>query len=984
YPAFPSSAKVKSVDKRVGFSLPDRSLLRHHHRGYGKAVALDGLVSSHPVKELIPQRFYFTVVDGFPVINPSVKRRPILLNIDDELVYDRFYRDFGPLNLAQITIYLRKVKSLLESGARDDRPVVHYCCSRPEKRSNAILLASAYLMVFHNLPPAEALERVEAGYPPVVPFRDASVGDCPYPCTILDCLCGLEYAHSVGWYDPRKFDVNEYNYYGSLTNGDVNWIIPGKILAFSSPHDERRDPRGYPVRIPEDYHAMFHSMGVKLIIRLNQKLYDRSRFTSAGFAHMDLFFPDGSCPSPSIVNHFVSAIEAIKPGAVAVHCKAGLGRTGCLIGLYAMRRYGFPARAWIGWNRLCRPGSILGHQQQFLCDTEHSLRASHLRHSQLFPTRIDPANYGEDRGQGERLVAARQEAEIARLIAKRKCINAIRPSVDVMLVVDHVMDRFENQLWRLLILLNLDEEVSMLAFTETNVDTISREAALVRREILARREHESSDNEEINDEMPTRCISHNRAQLDPEGSGLLDAEGRVQNARMLRRKRRMRRAGAKYVTDRQVPDWIKCGSCGAVLESKRQKRASRREVAEVTSKQRIDGLVEAALKENGVKPDEGVTDSVESDEEEFITVTEHEMAVDMLKEECEAKVQEALQLVKERDDELVQITGSEVRWSEACNEARAQRDVTKGRVVSLEARLSDLEANIQLQKEQTTHLEVALAHHEDMDTRHLSRLEVCFEKVHDADLQRRVLESLYCSGQLSRAHKEAVESDARHRERIGGLEREITKLQGENRRRGDNYDRVTLQMRSMAEAKVRRLLRPTTEANRLFAWDAWQRVRPQLRLEMQIRELRRELSEAQELRQVLVGTVALRDKEIAEKASRIGELKIHVKELTQRLEGVEHEHRAHLRRVKDEYHARAVRATDLTFSRLSARWQQYVATKERNWTVLIEFLRRRLSWLAGFIRDESMLREISEELGPSIIAAHLQPKIRVDNMTKEG
>ncbi|KAF4717837.1 hypothetical protein FOZ62_007599, partial [Perkinsus olseni] len=254
---------------------------------------------------------------------------------------------------------------------------------------------------------------------------------------------------------------------------------------------------------------------------------------------------------------------------------------------------------------------------------------------------------------------------------------------------------------------------------------------------------------------------------------------------MLRRRRRMRRVGAKYVTDRQVPDWIKCGSCGAVLESKRQKRASHREVAEVTSKQRIDGLVEAALKEKGVKPDEGMTDSVESDEDEFITVTEHEIAVEMLKEECEAEVQAALQLVKERDEELAQITESEVRWREACYEARAQRDVTKERVVSLEARLSDLEANILLQKEQTTHLEVVLAHHEDMYTRHLSRLEVCLEKVHDADLQRRVLESLYRSGQLPRARREAVESDVRHRERIGGLEREVTKLQGEKRRMED-------------------------------------------------------------------------------------------------------------------------------------------------------------------------------------------------------
>ena len=43
-----------------------------------------------------------------------------------------------------------------------------------------------------------------------------------------------------------------------------------------------------------------------------------------------------------------------------MHCKAGLGRTGTLIGIYAMKHYRFPATDFIGWIRICRPGSILG------------------------------------------------------------------------------------------------------------------------------------------------------------------------------------------------------------------------------------------------------------------------------------------------------------------------------------------------------------------------------------------------------------------------------------------------------------------------------------------------------------------------------------------------------------------------------------------------------------------------------------------------
>jgi cell division cycle 14 len=45
---------------------------------------------------------------------------------------------------------------------------------------------------------------------------------------------------------------------------------------------------------------------------------------------------------------------------------AGLGRTGSLIGCYIMKHYHFTAHETIAWIRMCRPGSIIGHQQQWL------------------------------------------------------------------------------------------------------------------------------------------------------------------------------------------------------------------------------------------------------------------------------------------------------------------------------------------------------------------------------------------------------------------------------------------------------------------------------------------------------------------------------------------------------------------------------------------------------------------------------------------
>jgi len=98
---------------------------------------------------------------------------------------------------------------------------------------------------------------------------------------------------------------------------------------------------------PEDYAPLFHKLGVGAVIRLNNKTYDAEKFVRLGIKHYDLYFLDGSCPSESIISDFLRIVEN-EPGAVAVHCKAGLGRTGTLIGIYAMKHYKFPAADFIG------------------------------------------------------------------------------------------------------------------------------------------------------------------------------------------------------------------------------------------------------------------------------------------------------------------------------------------------------------------------------------------------------------------------------------------------------------------------------------------------------------------------------------------------------------------------------------------------------------------------------------------------------------
>lgn len=60
---------------------------------------------------------------------------------------------------------------------------------------------------------------------------------------------GLDYAIKLGWFDYKKFNLKEYEHYERVENGDLNWIIPGKFVAFSSPYDKTVDKYGVYLKI---------------------------------------------------------------------------------------------------------------------------------------------------------------------------------------------------------------------------------------------------------------------------------------------------------------------------------------------------------------------------------------------------------------------------------------------------------------------------------------------------------------------------------------------------------------------------------------------------------------------------------------------------------------------------------------------------------------------------------------------------------------
>lgn len=77
-----------------------------------------------------------------------------------------------------------------------------------------------------------------------VSYRDASYGNCTHKCELKHCFRGVEHAVKAGLFDLKTFDLKHYEFYEKIQNGDINWIIPNKIIAFSTPMATKKSSDG--------------------------------------------------------------------------------------------------------------------------------------------------------------------------------------------------------------------------------------------------------------------------------------------------------------------------------------------------------------------------------------------------------------------------------------------------------------------------------------------------------------------------------------------------------------------------------------------------------------------------------------------------------------------------------------------------------------------------------------------------------------------
>ena len=322
-----------------------------------------------PAATIIEGRLYYCSVRHN---QPPTGEGSHWFSIDDALVYWNFFFDFGPLNLGQLYRFCALLNQKLRAPELAERPIYYYSSSDPRARSNAAVLIGCWQILYLQRTPEEAWAPLST-YGRYAPFHDASPCACTYDVTVLDCLKGLHKARACNFFDFDAFDLNEYEHFEAVEHGDLNWLVYGRFFAFAGPHDAHRNPHtGYETLAPEDYVPYFKSRNVSLIVRLNKPYYDRQKFLKNGIDHVDMYYLDGSNPPIKILRKFLEVCEQTT-GAIGVHCKAGLGRTGTCIGCYCMKHHKFTAAEIIAWFRICRPGSVIGPQQHFMQEMERVL-----------------------------------------------------------------------------------------------------------------------------------------------------------------------------------------------------------------------------------------------------------------------------------------------------------------------------------------------------------------------------------------------------------------------------------------------------------------------------------------------------------------------------------------------------------------------------------------------------------------------------------
>ena len=133
---------------------------------------------------------------------------------------------------------------------------------------------------------------------------------------------------------------------------EFTWIVPERLLACRYPIDREALER-------------LRAFGVRGLVNLTQLRHDQAILAELEIIETHLPVPDLTPPSHDDIRAAIAVIDSAHSAGrpIAVHCAAGLGRTGTVIAAWLVTQ-GFDADAAIARIRELRPGSIETDEQE--------------------------------------------------------------------------------------------------------------------------------------------------------------------------------------------------------------------------------------------------------------------------------------------------------------------------------------------------------------------------------------------------------------------------------------------------------------------------------------------------------------------------------------------------------------------------------------------------------------------------------------------